>query len=289
MTITDETKVKPEDWTAIIANIQRQSRKAKKIIKIEEGSTEARLPFWSDEKRRFPNELLRSALFNARNRNVPRKYYKKADIAVIFEGRITYQGEELRQDDQVVWLQLIHLARKSPLGNTVEFTPHSFCKSIKWPIKNDSYKRLRECLSRMQATALCVYSNRLKRGVSISMIPIFEWQDQDQHSLKKYRVQLAPDLIKLFDNVHYTQIVWEQRLSLPTGIATWLHGYYASHKSPFPVKLETIKRGSGIKTQRPAKVRELIERALESLVDVGFLQSWQIVNNLIHVKRVSSL
>lgn len=45
---------------------------------------------------------------------------RKTDIAVLFEGRITYQGEELRQDDETVRLQLIHLAKEQPLGQVVE-------------------------------------------------------------------------------------------------------------------------------------------------------------------------
>jgi hypothetical protein len=246
------------------------------------------LPLWPDAVRRLPNELLRSALFNARNRKQPRAYLKQHDIAVLFDGHITYQGEELRQDDETVWLQLIHLAREKPLGQVVEFTPYSFCRSVDWPICKASYERLRECLNRMQSTALAVYSKRLKRGVSLSMLPAFEWQDEYQQTLKKYRVQVAPQLVELFGDVHYTQVEWSQRLALPVGIATWLHGYYASHREPYPVRLLTIRRGSGITTERPAKLRELIEKALIELVNVGFLSSWEIVGELVHVRRAPS-
>lgn len=137
----------------------------------------------------------------------------------------------------------------------------------------------------MQATALAVYSKRLKEGVSLSMIPVFAWQDEHKQTLKKYRVQVAPQLVELFGTDHFTRVEWEQRLALPVGIATWLHGYYASHREPFPVKLDTIKRGAGITTERAAKVRELIEKALAELVNVGFLKSWEIVGELVHVKR----
>ena len=74
---------------------------------------------------------------------------------------------------------------------------------------------------------------------------------------------------------------------MPVSIATWLHGYYASHREPFPIKLESIKQGAGITTERPAKVRELIENALAELVKVGFLESWEIVGDLVYVKRAS--
>lgn len=243
------------------------------------------LPLWAEALRCLPNEIVRSALFNARNRKQPRAYIKKTEITVIGDGRITYQGEELRQDDETVWLQLIHMAKERPLGQLVEFTPYSLCKAIGWPICKGSYERLRACLERMQATSLAVYSKRLKEGVSLSMIPIFAWQDDDKQTLKKYRVQVAPQLVELFGDVHYTQLEWSQRLALPDGIATWLHGYFASHREPFPIKLDTIKRGAGMTTERPAKVRELIEKALIQLVNVGFLKSWKIVGELVHVKR----
>src|SRR5207249_8609745 len=82
------------------------------------------LPTWGDGSRGAPNEILRSALFNARNKKRQREYLEKATIAVIGEGEITYTGRELRQDDETVWLQLIHLARELPLGELVEFTAY---------------------------------------------------------------------------------------------------------------------------------------------------------------------
>lgn len=254
----------------------------------------AQLPLWPEASRCLPNELLRSALFNAKNRKQPRAYLKKQDIPVLFPGRITYQGEELRQDDETVWLQLIHLARDQPLGSMVEFTPYGFCKAVGWPICKGGYERLRDCLNRMQATSLTIYSKRLKDadpdadGVALSMIPLFAWQDENEQTLKKYRVRVAPELVALFANDHYTRVEWKQRLALPVGIATWLHGYYATHRVPNEVKMDTIKKGAGITTERQAKVRELIGTALAELVNVGFLASWDISERgLVSVKRAT--
>lgn len=96
----------------------------------QQTATVIQLPLWAEAMRRMPNELLRSALFSARNRKQPRAYLKSADIAVLFDGCITYLGEELRQDDETVWLQLIHLAKERPVGSVVEFTPYSFCPTF---------------------------------------------------------------------------------------------------------------------------------------------------------------
>ena len=97
------------------------------------------LPFWPAEVRCAPNEFLRSALFNARNRNQPRRYFDGVVLAMLGKGRITYRGEELRQDDATVWLQLVKFAAEIPLGNYVEFTPHAFCKAVGWTPTGDAY------------------------------------------------------------------------------------------------------------------------------------------------------
>jgi hypothetical protein len=240
----------------------------------------------SDLQRILPNEIIRSALFNARNRNQKREYLRSIEIAVIGGGRITYRGEELRQDDAAVWMHLIHLAKTTPIGELVTFTPYSFCKAIGWSICNASYQRLRESLRRMQATALEVRSQRIDGvwgGESMSMIPYFKWKEGDE-TLAKYEVKLAPQLVELFGDVHYTRIVWEQRLALPDGLATWLHTYFASHRKPHPVHIDTIMHGAGMNVIKKEMTR-ILKKALAQLAEIGFLASWEITGDFVHVVR----
>jgi len=254
------------------------------------------LPFWPAKFRALPNEVFRSALFNARNKSRKREYLKEREIYVIGDGRITYTGEELRQDDETVWLQLIQLAKSQPLGESVRFTARSFLLAIGWPVKSQSYTRLRDCLTRLQATSLQVIVKRLddgnqKReedGKAMSMIPAFEWRDpRTGAALKHYRVQLAPQLVDLYGGKGYfTRVEWAQRLDLPPGLATWLHGYFASHEVPFPIKLATIKAGAGLTTTTQKHLRELVKSALNELKRVGFLKDWSLdLSDLVKVER----
>ncbi|MDP2267596.1 MAG: plasmid replication initiator TrfA [Deltaproteobacteria bacterium] len=243
------------------------------------------LPLWPESVRSLPNEIVRSALFSAKNRRQPRVMLRQAEIAVIGDGRMIYTGDELRQDDETVWLQLIHLAKNQKLGELIEFTPYSFCKSMKWSISGQSYKHLRDVLTRLQATALQVYSKRLGEGVSISMIPFFTWHNEEGESLKHWRVRVAQDLVVLFGDIHFTRVEWEQRLSLPDGLATWLHGYFASHRTPYPVKIETIRKGAGLSEGSKAELRKTIKRALESLKTVKFLCGYKISDDLVSIER----
>jgi hypothetical protein len=79
------------------------------------------LPFCSPGLRQVPNEIVRSALFTCRNRNTPRDNFRKQPIAVIGDGSIVYQGEELRQD-VTSRVQLGELSRPV-LGGTSDFVP----------------------------------------------------------------------------------------------------------------------------------------------------------------------
>ena len=244
------------------------------------------LPFWPGEARCAPNEFLRSALFNARNRNQPRRHMNDVVLAMLGKGRISYRGEELRQDDATVWLQLVQFATESPLGEYVEFTPNAFCKAVGWSPSGDAYAHLRKCLSRLQATSLAFYAERTQITISLSMIPEFCWQDLGTGKpLRRYKVKLAKQLAELFKGHHYTYVTWAQRNRLPEGLATWLHGYFSSHREPFPLKIADIQRAADLTIQRPDNLRTAIVRALTALVEVGLLESWKIADERVTVVR----
>lgn len=244
------------------------------------------LPLWPEDVRCAPNELLRSALFNARNRNQPRRYLRQETLAVIGGGRIIYTGEELRQDDATVWLQLLQMAGDTPLGTAVEFTPYSFCMSVGWTPSGETYAHLRKCLTRLQATALAFYAERTRHTISLSMIPVFCWQDDASGKpLPRYQVKLAPELAVLFHGRHFTYLLWEQRRQLSEGLATWLHGYLASHKQPRSLAIKEIQRGADLTFNRPDNLRAAVVRALNDLQNAGFLVSWQINGDHIAVIR----
>lgn len=242
------------------------------------------LPEWPDGQRAMPNEVLRSALFNCRNRNQQRVFLKDIEIAVIGDGQIIYRGEELRQDDELVWLHLIHLAKKVALGECVEFTPYSFVKALGWPIKGQSYERLRTCLSRMQATAIRIHSKRLGCFISVSLILKFKSRDENNENMSRWQVWVGEEMRLLFDDDFLTRVNWETRKSLPDGITSKLFGYWASHRQPYPVKVETLVKLCGSEmAQKNFKIE--LKKALGELVRIEFLDSWEIVEDLVAVKR----
>mgnify|MGYP000916708156 CR=1 FL=1 len=266
----------------------------------------SQLTLWVEAVRGVPNELLRTALFSARNRKTPRRNLRSANLAVIGDGEIIFTGQELRQDDETVWLQLMHLARENGLASKFEFTPHSFCKSIGWPTTGQSYDRLDECMIRLQATSLRIRSKRLGDAISMSMLPVFTSNRKraSEDFARPWIAGLHSDLVLLFSDFQYTRIDWQRRLELPEGLATWLHAYYASHRDPFPVRVETLWLGSGLaddadvtppqdeapearkdRLQRQRNFVKTLKVALESLCKIGFLVSFEIQKGLVSVKR----
>lgn len=242
------------------------------------------LPEWPEGQRAMPNEILRSALFNCRNRKRPRMFMKDAEIAVIGDGQVIYRGEELRQDDELVWLHLMHLAKKLPLGACVDFTPYSFIKALGWPIKGQNYDRLRVCLSRMQATAIRIQSKRLGCFISVSLILKFRSRNEQNESLSRWEVWVGEEMRLLFDEEFLTRVNWEIRKSLPDGIASKLFGYWASHRQPFPVRIATLLQLCGSEMS-PKHFKAELKKSLDLLGKIGFLETWEFKEDLVLVRR----
>lgn len=243
------------------------------------------LPEWPEGQRAMPNEILRSALFNCRNRKQARMFLKDAEIAVIGDGQVIYRGEELRQDDELVWLHLMHLAKRVHLGACVDFTPYSFIKALGWAIKGQNYERLRVCLSRMQATAIRIQSKRLGCFISVSLIQKFKSRNEKNENLARWEVWVGEEMRLLFDKEFLTRVNWEIRKSLPDGIASKLFGYWTSHRQPFPVKITTLLKLCGSEMSLKHFKVEL-KRSLDLFVEIGFLETWEFRENLVTVKRM---
>ena len=275
----DNTKPKPgsPEWAEEMQRLSREREAAKEAAKI------VYLPAWPEMRRASPNEIVRSALFNVRNRNVKRRDFKDEPIAVFGDATITYRGEELRQDDLDVWLQLLHLARQQPLGEWVEFTAYGMLKALGWPNTGPNYQRLRACLSRLQATALRIQSRRLGRWMILSLVKECRRTDENGQS-GRWRVQVCKEMCQLFAEPFCTLLGWDQRKTLGP-LAKWLHAFYASHAEPYPLKTTTIQAACGSDTQSTRKFRQLLKAALDELKTVGFLKNWWVMKELVYVER----
>ncbi len=243
--------------------------------------TENQLPFWPADVRGLPNAFARSALFNVANaRKGARDNYKRRSIATVKGASITYTGEELRQDDEDVFLQILHIARVQELGTEVRFTAFALLTELGWTKNSASYRRLVDALDRLKASAIAVTVDMPGGGrenYTGSLIRSFRWKEDNTSNvpLRDWTVLLEKEIIALFSPAGYSRLDWKLRLKLPP-LAKWLHSFYITHQKPFPYKVETLHELTGSEIAELRKFRYKLKHALELLVEHGFFISAKI-------------
>ena len=252
------------------------------------------LPLWPNSQRALPNALARSALFNTSSiRKGERAHYWQHEVAVPQGSGMLYSGEELRQDDEDVYLQVLHLARLQGLGDEVFFTAHAMLREVRWMVNGASYDRLAACLYRLTVATVSLTVAQPKKGVRLtyagSLLRSFQSREvQDGPHLSQWRVQVEPKLASLFGPEHYSRVAWDMRLDLPP-LAKWLHMHYSTHSYPFPVKVATLHKLCGSDTALLRQWRYKLKIALALLVENGFFLSATIdpKSDLVIVERAA--
>ncbi|KGK67416.1 plasmid replication initiator TrfA [Xanthomonas citri] len=240
---------------------------------------------WPDHMRALPNDFGRSAIFTVRNKKVPRAALQGQSIYHVNKDvEITYTGIELRaDDDELVFAQALEYAKRTPLGEPVSFTFYELCQDLGWSINGRYYTKAEECLTRLQASAMQFSSKRIGRLESVSLIRRFRVLDRGKRT-SRCQVEIDAEIVVLFAGDHYTKFVWEKYRKLsPT--ARRMFDYFATHKEPFPLKLETFRLMCGSDSTRPKKWREQVGEACDELRENGLVQSAWVNDDLVHCKR----
>lgn len=240
---------------------------------------------WGDHMRALPNDYARSALFTVRNKRVPRVALQNEPIySVGSDVNITYTGVELRaEDDELVWQQVMEYSKRSPFGEPISFTFYELCKDLDWSINGRYYKKAEACLSRLQASAMQFESKRVGRLDSLSLISRFSVLDRGSRN-SRCQVIIDKEMVVLFAGDYYSRFMWDKYRKLaPT--ARRMFDYFATHKEPFPMKLETFRLMCGSESTRPKKWREQVWAACDQLSESGLVgQAW-IAGDLLYCKR----
>ena len=105
-----------------------------------------------------------------------------------------------------------------------------------------------------------------------------------------YRLELSTKLIQLFGDDQWTAVDWQQRLELRCKpLAQFLHAYYSSHKTPYPVSIEFLQQLTGSRNAQTASFKRQVCTALDVLVAIGFLQDYSVVDGSVSVRRITIL
>lgn len=148
------------------------SNDAKDKMKLRAAEAEVRryvplqLAFWPDERRAIANELARSALFNCRDSRKPRQYFENTPLFMLGEGAITYRGEELRTQDEDIFITLAHCARDRASGKMlVNVTSSDICKMNGWRQDQRYYDAIFLSIQRLKGGVITVFSRRLAKAI----------------------------------------------------------------------------------------------------------------------------
>jgi hypothetical protein len=250
------------------------------------------LPLWKDDDRAIANFIVRSSLFTTRKYNVKRESCEEKPLFVCGKEGMWFNGTELRAfDDEIVYAQILHYAKKQPLGEWVEFNARQVCRDIGWQENGYYAKKVRQCLMRLRTALLSVEIDRIGEwsGSTINLIDEFEWKDDfTQKSLPKWRVKISPVLAKWFGRNEYTKLEWDAYLRLKP-IARRLYDYVASHKEPYPLKLDTLKKMCGSASKNDKKWREQIQDAIGQLEKEKLIEKGKIDGKKVVFRRISNV
>lgn len=262
-------------------NLQDKLDRIQKKVEERSLSKEVKLPNWPEAKRGTPNSFLRSALFSAtQGKDDKDRPYLYGEIVASQEDiAIKFTGKQLNQDDLTLWEALVHLAKNEPLGNICKFTAYSILQSMSLGAGGDERERLHKGIIRLNACSVEISHN----GSRVYFSSLIDSGAKDELT-GYYTIQLNRQLIKL-----YSQTTWidlEQRLQLrKKPLAQFLHGYYSSHKNPYPVKVKTLHNLSGSKNKRLSDFKQKVSAALDELVQIEFLLNYSIDEDIVTVKR----
>jgi hypothetical protein len=265
------------------------------------GNGQLRLfPGWGNDTRGMSKSLARSALFAVRDKRAERERYDNAVIASIEGLEIRYSGEELRQDDHDVFMQLCHLARDENIGEVVHISGLQALEGLKWGRSQEDYDRLRSCYKRLLEGTVYVTktesdrTGKVKRKTQMFGSHLFssvsaEIDGDSIESLSaRWTIRLNKELARIINGNEMTLIRWAADKKL-TPLAKWLHRFYATHEKPFDYKAETLHSLCGSRQASMAAFRQKLKGALQELQDAGFIRSFSMGPKPSYLVRVENM
>lgn len=223
-------------------------------------------------------ELFASPIFNVRNHNSPREKQVEFVLTGTENGSVRYEGPELRQDDGLVFMALLNIARDVRVGKSVSFSAQSVCEALLGYYDGSCRPRLKAIISRLQGAFLHFPTFR------VQLVQRFDFP---QRGL--WTVSLDTDIVQLLTKQSAVWLDLHQRLSLTNGLTSWLYGYVRSQTSLIPTKVDRLRKQSGSEGALDG-FRESLKTAMgvmsgAQVVDVG----WHIdKHDLLHWRKLRS-
>lgn len=272
--------------TALIDQIETLRARAKQTrTSASTSPSQIQLPLWPEPVRAVPNSFLRSALFGVIQRG--RRRYLDGEVIASLDGiEVRYTGQRLDQGDLDVWESVLHAVRFQALGSKCRVTSYALLKLMG---KTDTGKNRATLQARITRLVACAVTIKQGRYTYIgSLIRSAAKDDETQ----EWVIGIDPRMRRLFEPDQFTYLDWCVRHALDgKPLAQWLHGFYASHDKPLPMRMETLLRLSGSENANTRSAYQTLRKALEDVAKAsaanGQAFSWEIRDGVVHVKKTN--
>ena len=260
-----------------------QQSQTKSAVAVCAEAISAQLPQWPELTRGVPNGVLRSALFGAIKKGA-RRYMEGEQVTALDGIDIRYTGQRLDQGDLDVWESVLHMTRLQEMGEQCRFTAYAMLKLLGKTDTGSNRETLHKRLMRLKANAIEVKQERYSyAGSLIDDV----YRETETH---EYVLTLNPKLHALFASDQFTQIEWAVRHALSgQQLAQWLHGFYASHAKPFPLKVETLHGLCGSEASLISDYAKKLRKALDAVIEASAVHgegiSYDIRGGLVYVEK----
>ena len=248
--------------------LQRAKQKSAELI--AERNKVVMLTPWSDDKRAAPNAVFRSALFPALNTKQGRRYVENHKVYSVGGLEVTFTGKQFDQSDLDVYLEILHFAKDTPLGQPVKFSAYAMLKALGRATGNANHKWLHSVLIRLRGGTV-----EMLTGKARLFGGLIEGGIRDEIT-KHYEVIINPSYAKFFGFGLWSSIDLEQRRQLAQkSTAKSLHAYYSTHTDPAPHRYATLAGIVGLENKNHREMKASLIRAHEVLKQIGFLLDYE--------------
>ena len=273
-------RTRPEKTDSLAPALQQRLERARMAAQQRAAIETLQLPLWPAIKRGTPNTFLRSALFCA-IQSKDRQFLKEEVLASQEGISVKFTGQQLNQEDLSLWETLVHMARDLPLGELLTCSAHSILMAQGLPTGGEQHKQLHSAIIRLQACSVEVtYEGKTYFGGLVKSGKKAAGKKVKGKPTSHYAIELNRELIKLYGENQWTALDWDQRRRLARKpLAQALHGYYSSHRNPFPVSFAFLQKITGSRNRQASGFKRRCSEALQDLKEVGFLLSYNVVRD----------
>lgn len=245
----------------------------------------AKVPVWPDVVRGVPNVFLRSALFGVNKENKPA--LDNADIYSSSLYKINYTGASLKQSDLDIWQSIMQMLRGKEWGTIVEFSAWEILDLLDKSHSGPKMNEIAERLALFKTSSLEITDTKTGRLMYKGpLIKMFKMEDNPGRH-KKYYVAIDPGMKELYRYDQYTYLNWNIRKALKNKpIAKWMHAFYSTHASVFPLTLGFMSKLCGYSPANDFKLKQNLIESLACLANVCTIHNQYLSYSVIDKREV---